>query len=422
MEPIIRERFNDCLEKYIIHCETSDWVNKELFKFRFANWINRKVNLRIQPKQKIYELCMQSLKEPFDNKNERGVQFIIQGARERLSHPISLDDVELFKALSEKDDFSLIGTYNRGMSFPILSSWLGTLLPKKFVSVSTVGFVPVINFLFDANISAKGFDFFNQSQEYFKMIKEELKSSGIKPFFLTEINNYVKEQYPNSEIKKQYDECDWNWVTEDFALYIFREYLKLYVPKVKITKTPIDKSKISTITSDEAVEQDYNPSQDNPEEPYRFEPSEPEFNIDTANIENVDDLLDLIEIDNKYRNAKPEVKEVISKKIERGAFANKFKQIAEYKCMVCDEMGLNPLSFKKSNGEYYVEVHHVIPVSGLLVGSLSTANLITVCANHHRQLHYGDCQIEEIDDIKFVFRIDNQQYIIHKLGSLKFKK
>lgn len=416
MEPINKEKFNTCLEKYIIHCETSDWVTGELYKFRFANWINRKVNLRVQSEQKIFELCMQSMKERYYN-NERGIQFIIQGAIKQLSRPVSLADAETFKILSEKDDPALIGTYKRGMSFPILSAWLGTLLPKQFVSVSTTDFVPVINLLFDATIATSGINFFNQSQEYFQVIKKELKTTEIKPYYLSEINKYVKELYPNASEKKMYDESDWNWVTEDFALYIFRVYLGLYEPKIKIKEVPVNNKRTRiTLTPDNEHEQEKD--LEGEDEPIEREPIVPELTIDDAKNEYVENLLDIINLDEKYRNATPEVKETLSKRIERGSFSNKFKQIAGNKCMICERMDRSPYSFNKPNGDYYIEVHHVIPVSELLEGSLSSANLITVCANHHRQLHYGKCYVQEINDKKFVFNIDNRLWDIKKLSSL----
>jgi hypothetical protein len=416
MEPIIREKFNDCLEKYIIHCETSDWVKYELYKFRFANWLNRKVNLRVQSEQKIYELCMQSMKERYNN-NERGIQFIIQGAIKQLSRPVSLADAETFKILSEKDDPALIGTYKRGMSFPILSAWLGTLLPKKFVSVSTKDFVPVINLLFNATIATSGINFFNQSQEYFQIIKKELKATEIKPYYLPEINKYVKELYPNVSEKKSYDESDWNWVTEDFALYIFREYMGLYVPKIKKDEVPIKKQR-TRIPLTPVIEPEIEIDLEVEDEPTEPEPVAHELTIQDANNEYVESLLDIINIDEKYRTATPEVKEILSKRIERGSFSNRFKQIAGYKCMICERMGNSPYSFNKPNGDYYIEVHHVIPVSDLVEGSLSSTNLITVCANHHRQLHYGKCNVQEITDKKFTFTIDNRLWDIKKLSSL----
>ena len=56
---------------------------------------------------------------------------------------------------------------------------------------------------------------------------------------------------------------------------------------------------------------------------------------------------------------------------------------------------MNPVGFQKRNGVPYVEAHHVMPVSRMQVGSLAASNIMTVCTNHHRQLHYGkDVSVE----------------------------
>jgi hypothetical protein len=47
-------------------------------------------------------------------------------------------------------------------------------------------------------------------------------------------------------------------------------------------------------------------------------------------------------------------------------------------------------------------------------GSLSPDNLITVCANHHRQLHYGDVKLIE-NNSKFIFVIDGKYVEIPKI-------
>lgn len=62
--------------------------------------------------------------------------------------------------------------------------------------------------------------------------------------------------------------------------------------------------------------------------------------------------------------------------------ANLVKQKANYTCELCGKLG-----FKKKNGERYVEVHHIkeLSNSGLDIPS----NLICVCANCHRKIHFG---------------------------------
>ena len=81
---------------------------------------------------------------------------------------------------------------------------------------------------------------------------------------------------------------------------------------------------------------------------------------------------------------------------------------------VCEALGINPLGFLKMNGEPYVQAHHVMPVSTKEVGSLSASNVMTVCANHHRQLHYGGIEVR-ISDKTFEFEIDGQLVAIQRL-------
>lgn len=122
----------------------------------------------------------------------------------------------------------------------------------------------------------------------------------------------------------------------------------------------------------------------------------------------------IAELERAYSNAVPEVRQRISKYIERGVIAQKFKLKTYFKCQICDSLKLNPYSFKKRNGEYYVETHHVIPVSELKSGVLSANNLITVCANHHRQLHYGDAELLKNNEDVLVFVIDGERVEVKK--------
>ncbi|MDF2116393.1 hypothetical protein PY365_12465 [Roseiarcaceae bacterium H3SJ34-1] len=110
----------------------------------------------------------------------------------------------------------------------------------------------------------------------------------------------------------------------------------------------------------------------------------------------------LAELERKYLTASPETKSRLSKYIERGPVGAAVKKANGFKCQVCEGLGLNAIGFLKSNGEPYVEAHHVMPVSKKQVGSLSASNIMTVCANHHRQLHYGDVEVT-INDPTFDF-------------------
>ena len=117
------------------------------------------------------------------------------------------------------------------------------------------------------------------------------------------------------------------------------------------------------------------------------------------------------------RGLTPQARQRISKFIERGTIAKKVKKLMGYKCLVCKALENEPLSFQKNNGELYIETHHVEPVSNLKKGALSLSNLLTLCANHHRQMHYG--KVERIDNEEneyFLFNIDGKEIKIEKIN------
>jgi len=59
----------------------------------------------------------------------------------------------------------------------------------------------------------------------------------------------------------------------------------------------------------------------------------------------------------------------------------KLKKLYNNKCQICG------FTFKKDNGENYSETHHIIPLGEK--GSDDIKNLIVVCPNCHRKLHYA---------------------------------
>lgn len=123
----------------------------------------------------------------------------------------------------------------------------------------------------------------------------------------------------------------------------------------------------------------------------------------------------LAEMEKKYLNACPEAKERLSKTIERGQIGALVKRATGFKCQVCEALGRDPVGFRKKNGDPYVEAHHVMPVSKREVGSLSASNVMTVCANHHRQMHYGDIHVVITSD-SFEFVVDGSAIKVRRLS------
>lgn len=123
----------------------------------------------------------------------------------------------------------------------------------------------------------------------------------------------------------------------------------------------------------------------------------------------------IADLEAKMRTMKPEQKQRVSTYIERGYIATLAKRQTDYKCLLCEAMKLNPVGFLKTNGDPYVEAHHVDQVANLAVGALGLANIITLCANHHRQMHYGDVQLLGSTKTQFKFRVDGQDYVLKKI-------
>ena len=96
-----------------------------------------------------------------------------------------------------------------------------------------------------------------------------------------------------------------------------------------------------------------------------------------------------------------------SKRIERGPNGDKVKEHFEDECQVCKAQGvLENSSFVKENGRQYSEAHHVIPLSEN--GTDFTDNIMCLCANHHRQMHYGNVKVN-FDYYNFYVTLDGER-------------
>ena len=133
-------------------------------------------------------------------------------------------------------------------------------------------------------------------------------------------------------------------------------------------------------------------------------PTKPIATVDPAELE---------ALRQRYRNAPPKVTHRLSLAIERGGVGSLVKRATGYRCQVCEALGLPPLGFNKRNGVPYVEAHHVLPVSSLAPGALGPENVITVCANHHRQMHYGWATITA-DGGVFRLTLDGRELILDR--------
>ncbi len=111
----------------------------------------------------------------------------------------------------------------------------------------------------------------------------------------------------------------------------------------------------------------------------------------------------------------PKVKERLSKVIERGPEGNRVKAARGYQCQICQALDLKPFIFQKLDGALYAEAHHVMPVANLAVGSLDISNIMVLCANHHRQAHYGKFDVVGTDIGSWTVVVDGRQIAIERM-------
>ncbi len=115
-----------------------------------------------------------------------------------------------------------------------------------------------------------------------------------------------------------------------------------------------------------------------------------------ANIENAD--------------VAPEVKERILKIRKRNnKIVKELKKLYGGKCQLTGES----MTFKKKNGDFYSEVHHLIPLGES--GSDSYANAIVLSPLIHRMLHYAtvsEIDLNKIVDNRLKIKINNVDYEI----------
>lgn len=127
-----------------------------------------------------------------------------------------------------------------------------------------------------------------------------------------------------------------------------------------------------------------------------------------ALTDEINEIIDLEESEIKR-------KEVSQKKIERNhQLIDRLKRIYDYECQLCSEEQNMPI--KKEDGTKYVEVHHIKNLSEEYdeEGTLDRVdNLIVVCPNHHKMLHYHNGGYRKIKQVNgmLMFANDSEEMI-----------
>ncbi|QXP63230.1 EVE domain-containing protein [Polaribacter sp. HaHaR_3_91] len=205
----INTKLNYLIQDYKSALINDNWLYVELYKFEWANWLTERVVFEEQTDEEILELCLASQNENYTD--SKGVQFIKQGAREKLSKYIGIEDIKIFRDFYNRIELENIDYSNRNMSFPILSCWMSVLVPNSIFPASRTSFADIIRKVFVIKLRSSNIDFVINMQKPMETICNVLLENK-------EVVDFVSKQLNKSELSQ----LDLNWLTQDFLLFIDR--------------------------------------------------------------------------------------------------------------------------------------------------------------------------------------------------------
>ncbi len=224
----------ELISKYVANCQSTSWLDDELYKFEWARWLHEKADFDNESSDAtLYQLAIDSQKINYSGST--GVQFIKQGAREQMSKYIGIDDIRYFREFSEGKSLDEIGFEHRNMSFPIVSCWLATFFPDKIYPVSRVSFADVIQKVFSTKVNNNNISFIEDLQPYCKQIDQLLQKE-------TGYQELLKNKLKTSSLSQ----LDFNWTVQDFMLFLDRKP-EIFNTKPDENKIPMNDSNLNQI-------------------------------------------------------------------------------------------------------------------------------------------------------------------------------
>ena len=111
-----------------------------------------------------------------------------------------------------------------------------------------------------------------------------------------------------------------------------------------------------------------------------------------------------------YATASPRQQRRISEHIEKGTYlGRKLAELNHYSCQICHQRG-----FIQKTGRSYVEAHHFQALHQLDPKSCCSDNVIIVCSECHRKIHYANTLVDVINPDQLAITINQTEYIIQR--------
>ena len=281
----------------------------------------------------------------------------VSGRRTKKSF-IEIKDIELFRKLVNHN-FDSIDWTERSMSYTALSAWLSSLFPEKIYPIPARGIDLTIDYLFNYGNKAlpkTGKNYVMACQGFMKQTNDILRKNITEDIHLKVLNNFFASN-PELKIaeKSAFEQVDWNWLTQDFHLFIYRNILNLHKSKNK-SKHP----------------------------------------------ENVDEYFEPTAVEGEGKLAR-------HLRYERDSGLIRKLKLAALKTnpmLYCEVCGFSFVEMYGELGYGFVEAHHKQPLSKTKSTITTKSNIALLCSNCHRMIHKGMSQLEN-DNIMTIEELKN---------------
>lgn len=133
--------------------------------------------------------------------------------------------------------------------------------------------------------------------------------------------------------------------------------------------------------------------------------------IPTARFSEEDDPVGrVVEFNSIYATASPKQQRRLSELLEHGTYVGrKLAELNNYTCQVCGQRG-----FEQKSGRPYIETHHILALHKKEPHSLCSDNILVVCPNCHRKLHFAQIVLQTLPDERLKIVLNGIEYIVKR--------
>lgn len=221
-EELNQVKFKEHFEAYISYCKRSQWLKyREAYKFRFARWLNERIDFDTQSDEEILKLCIESQEQEYDD-GTKGINFIVSSLRFQDDF-IAIVDIQNLRKIREGKLLEDQDLKDSPLSYPKFSVWAATLIPDRFKVYGRDDLLKPISYLFDLeNKSSAGVRGFNLAMTCLNEMAEKAKEK-----FESELLALIRLVYPSTN---RLTDLDLVWLLQDFTLYMNTRVLE-YEPQ-----------------------------------------------------------------------------------------------------------------------------------------------------------------------------------------------